>query len=114
MAHRYAQIFKYYLPPPSTAALPSYEGCAVKQFKQNTFHIQYNRKNPKRSLHCEMSMEWPRLSAVKQTSTMYQYSLLANNRSGDILLLVESSDGHTFVYSLLRYRYRYIVSNGRY
>jgi hypothetical protein len=24
------------------------------------------------------------------------------------------SDGHTFVYSLLRYRYRYIVSNGRY
>jgi hypothetical protein len=25
-----------------------------------------------------------------------------------------SSDGHTFVYSLLRYRYRYIISNGRY
>jgi hypothetical protein len=25
-----------------------------------------------------------------------------------------TSDGHTFVYSLLRYRYRYIVSNGRY
>jgi hypothetical protein len=24
------------------------------------------------------------------------------------------SDGHTFVYSLLRYRYRYIISNGRY
>jgi hypothetical protein len=25
-----------------------------------------------------------------------------------------TSDGHTFVYLLLRYRYRYIVSNGRY
>jgi hypothetical protein len=28
--------------------------------------------------------------------------------------LGECSDGHTFVYSLHRYRYRYIVSNYRY
>jgi hypothetical protein len=27
---------------------------------------------------------------------------------------VVGSDGHTFVYSLHRYRYRYIVSNDRY
>jgi hypothetical protein len=31
---------------------------------------------------------------------------------GDNILV--TSDGHTFVYSLLRYHYRYIVSNGRY
>jgi hypothetical protein len=30
----------------------------------------------------------------------------------ELLLIV--SDGHTFVYSLHRYRYRYIVSNDRY
>jgi hypothetical protein len=29
-------------------------------------------------------------------------------------MLYITSDGHTFVYSLLRYRYCYIVSNGRY
>jgi hypothetical protein len=49
------QIYKYYLPP-STAALPSKEGCAVKHFKRNIVHTVYNRKNPKSSLYCEMSM----------------------------------------------------------
>jgi hypothetical protein len=34
--------------------------------------------------------------------------------SRSIYNLLATSDGHTFVYSLLRYRYRYIVSNGRY
>jgi hypothetical protein len=31
-----------------------------------------------------------------------------------VKILGTTSDGHTFVYSLLRYRYSYIVSNGRY
>jgi hypothetical protein len=36
---------------------PSHEGCAVKQFKRNMVRIyMYNRKNPKSSLYCEMSM----------------------------------------------------------
>jgi hypothetical protein len=48
------KIYKYYLPP-STAALPSYEGCAVKQFKRNTVRIQ-QKEPPKSSLYCEMPM----------------------------------------------------------
>jgi hypothetical protein len=47
------QIYKYYLPP-STADLPSLEGCAVKQFKQSTVRIL--RKNQKSRLYCDMSM----------------------------------------------------------
>jgi hypothetical protein len=36
---------------PSSAALPSQESCAVKQFKWI-----YSRGNPKRGLYCEMSV----------------------------------------------------------
>jgi hypothetical protein len=45
-------------------------------------------------------------------------SLLNPTRGGNVSSMLAAiplySDGHTFVYSLLRYRYRYIVSNGRY
>jgi hypothetical protein len=38
----------------------------------------------------------------------YNFSLLKHWTPEGLL---RSSDGHTFVYSLLRYRYRYIISN---
>jgi hypothetical protein len=51
---------------------------------------------------------------IRQRSHYLQYKLLSYMRYFNVYTLVYTSDGHTFVYSLHRYRYRYIVSNDRY